>query len=274
MRLGVSPITADTLVLSYHAVSPTWTAHHSVTPTRFERQISLLVERGYRGVTFTDAVSSRARGRVVAVTFDDAYRSVIELARPILDRFGLPATLFAPTDYVDEERPLTRCAGDHWLNGPHGHELTPMSWSELRTLADAGWEIGSHSGSHPHLTGLDGRALEDELLRSKAACERHLSRRCTSLAYPYGDVDARVVAAAARAGYRVGAALPYGRLGARDTLAWPRINVNTLDNEVLFRLKISPAVRRLRGSALPGLPGALRRVAKRLGTADLEVRAR
>jgi len=255
---------ADVLILCYHALSPTWTADLSTTPARFERQISWLTERGYRGMTFTEAVSSPQRGRVLAVTFDDAYRSVIELGRPILDHFRVPATVFAPTDFIGTEEPLHWPGVDGWLGGPDERELTPMSWSELKTLRSAGWEIGSHTGSHPHLTGIDDRALEDELGRSKAACERHLGGPCTSLAYPYGDVDARVIAATARAGYRVAAALPNGRLGSREALAWPRIGIYRLDGDPRFRLKVSPAIRRLRGSAAAGWPVALRRGVGRL----------
>jgi peptidoglycan/xylan/chitin deacetylase (PgdA/CDA1 family) len=252
-------MTADVLVLCYHALSPTWTATLSTTPARFERQISLLAERGYRGATFTEAVTSQGRGRVVAVTFDDAFRSVIERARPILDHFGLPATVFAPTDFIDAKGPLCWDGVNGWIGGPHEHELTPMSWAELQTLLDAGWEIGSHTGSHPRLTAIDDDALEDELARSKAACERNLTGPCTSLAYPYGDVNARVVAAVTRAGYHAGAALPEGRLGPRDPLGWPRIGIYRLDDDLRFRLKASPTIRRLRALASPGASDLLRR---------------
>jgi peptidoglycan/xylan/chitin deacetylase (PgdA/CDA1 family) len=241
-------IVPDVIVLCYHALSPTWEADLSTTPGRFERQIALLSARGYRGATFTQAVSSQRRGRIAAITFDDAYRSVLELARPILDSFGLPATVFAPTDLVGSQAPLRWPGIEAWHGGPHERELMPMSWAELGALADAGWEIGSHSGSHPHLTQLDDAALEDELTRSKGACEHHLGASCSSLAYPYGDVDARVVAAAARAGYRAAAALPR-RLRSRDVLEWPRIGVYRKDDDRRFRLKVSPALRRLRGSA-------------------------
>lgn len=238
----------DVIVLCYHALSPTWEADLSTTPERFERQIAMLAGRRYRGVTFSEAVRSSGAGRVVAVTFDDAYRSVLELARPILERFGMPATVFAPTDGVDAAGPLDWPGIDQWLGGPHERELTPMSWAELRSLASAGWEVGSHTATHPHLTQADDATLEDELRRSKAACEQHLRSPCESLAYPYGDVNARVVAATARAGYSAAAALPR-RLSALGALQWPRIGVYRADNARRFRLKVSPAVRRLRRSA-------------------------
>ena len=238
----------DNIVLCYHALSHEWNADLSATPERFERQLQLLVDRGYRGVRFSDAVGFSGRERIVAVTFDDAYLSVGAIARPILERFGLPATVFVPTDYVGSGGVLRWPGIQHWLDGPFAEELTPMTWAELESLADAGWEIGSHTGSHAHLTQLDDTHLQDELVRSKAACEEHLSRPCTSLAYPYGDFDPRVVAAARRAGYTAAATLP-SRLSLHGPLEWPRVGVYHDDDDLRFRLKLSPAVRQVRRSA-------------------------
>lgn len=252
----------DLIVLCYHAVSPDWEADLSTTPERFERQIELLAKRGYRGATFTEAVLARDPGRVAVVTFDDAYRSVIELARPILDRFGFRATVYAPTAYIGTERPMQWPGIDHWLGGKHERELMPMSWGELSSLAQAGWEIGSHTVTHPHLTQLEETALAEELTSSREACEQHLSKPCTSLAYPYGDVDRRVVEATRRAGYATAAALPQ-RLDARGALEWPRVGVYRVDDERRFRLKISPAMRRMRTSSAWDSLQALRRIATR-----------
>ena len=72
---------------------------------------------------------------------------------------------------------------------------------------------------------------------------------CTSLAYPYGDVDERVVAATAAAGYRAAAALS-ARLNSHDPLCWPRIGVYQVDDGLRFRLKVSPAVLALRRTAV------------------------
>lgn len=257
----------DTIVLCYHALSSSWEADLSTKPKRFERQVELLVERGYRGVRFSEAVHSSGDERIVAITFDDAYRSVLELARPILDRFGMPATVFVPTDYIGTGKPLSWPGIDRWLGGPHEPELTPMSWTELESLAAAGWEIGSHSGSHSYLTQLDDTALEDELARSKAACEQHTAGPCASLAYPYGDVDARVLAAAAHAGYTAGAAIPQ-RLARRGVLEWPRVGVYQVDDDMRFRLKVSPTIRRVRRSAAWNIVEAVRRPAESAAIRD------
>jgi peptidoglycan/xylan/chitin deacetylase (PgdA/CDA1 family) len=252
-------VTPDNIVLCYHALSRTWDADLSTTPERFEGQVELLLERGYRGVRFSEAVRSNEQSSIFAITFDDAYRSVIEIGLPILARLGVPATVFVPTDYIGATDTMQWPGIDHWLTGPFERELTPMSWTEIQALATAGWEIGSHSGSHPHLTRLDDGTLEDELARSKAACERHVPGPCSSLAYPYGDVDARVVAAAAKIGYATAAALPR-RLDSRDPLDWPRVGVYRHDDDFRFRLKVSRTLRRLRRSGAWDVVGSVRRL--------------
>ena len=177
------------------------------------------------------------------MTFDDAYRSVLDLAYPILSSLGLPATVFVVTDFADERRPLEWPGIDHWRGGPHEPELRGLNWKELAELADSGWEIGSHTRTHPRLTRLSDEALARELEESRARCEQVLQRPCRSLAYPYGDFDGRVVAAAAKAGYT--AAAIEGLVRPRP-LAWPRVGVYRENSMTHFRLKVSPTLGELR----------------------------
>jgi peptidoglycan/xylan/chitin deacetylase (PgdA/CDA1 family) len=234
----------DTLVLCYHALSEVFPAQLSTTPERFARQLRRLARQGYEGVTFGEAVG-RPVGRKVAVTFDDGYRSVLRLGLPILDELGWPATIFVPTDFVGSDLPMSWAGIDRWVGGEHESELLPLNWEELETLANHGWEVGSHTCSHPKLTKLDDDSLARELNVSKASCEQHLKRACPSLAYPYGDVDARVVRATAAAGYRAAAALP-SHPGPETALEWPRVGVYSKDSQTRFSIKCSPTVRRLR----------------------------
>ena len=133
---------------------------------------------------------------------------------------------------------------------PWGRSAGPeqLDWDELACLADAGWEIGSHSLSHARLTHLDDDALDRELRSSREAIENRLDRPCRSIAYPYGASDERVRAAAARAGYTAGCTTG-GTLRA-DVLGWPRVGVDGNDGSVLFRLKTSKLGRSLRGTPL------------------------
>lgn len=240
---------ADTLVLCYHAVSESWPADLSLTPERLRQQLELLLERGYRGVTFHEAATSPQAGRVFAVTFDDGFSSVLDVAYPILSSLGVPATVFVVTDFVDCRLRAWRGV-DRWLEGPHERELRSLSWEQLNELADAGWEIGSHTRRHPRLTRVDEDELDEELRASREACEAALGRPCRSLAYPYGDVDERVVAAASQAGYTAAAALP-APLTRTRALAWPRIGVYHDDGLLRFRLKVSRPLRQARTALAP-----------------------
>lgn len=247
----------DTLVLCYHALSPSLPAPLSVRPRRFAQQLALLRCSGYEGVTFSDAVAAPVDGRTrrVAVTFDDAYRSVIEVGLPILARIGWPATVFAPTDFIGSEQPMSWEGITQWAAGPHERALLPMSWQHLRDLCARGWEVGSHTCSHPHLTRLPEEGLRAELSASRRTCEERLDRPCPTIAYPYGDVDARVEAATAAAGYRFAAALRRRPHAAR-TLQWPRVGIYVGDGVARFALKASPLVRRLRAHGRTGASGA------------------
>ena len=175
------------------------------------------------------------------VTFDDAYRSVFRHAAPVLERLGLTGTVFVPTAFAGREAPMAWQGIDEWLDTPHRDELVPMSWIELETLAGQGWEIASHTCTHPHLTRLEDRELATELTVSRAALEDRLGRPCRTIAYPYGDQDRRVRAAARDAGYLGGATLDRS-MALGDELAWPRVGLYENDHGMRFALKVSHTV--------------------------------
>lgn len=249
----------DVLVLCYHAVSERWPASLSIAPAHLEEHLRLLASRGFRSVTFQEAVLRPPASRTVAITFDDAFRSVIELALPILSRAGFVATVFAPTAFVGTEEPMAWPGIDHWRDTEHASELAPMSWGELERLVGAGWEIGSHTRSHPRLPTLADDALKDELSRSRLDVERHLGRPCPSVAYPYGDHDARVVEAAGKAGYEAAGTLPARLTRNPGPLDWPRIVVTHADHPRRFRLKVASLTRRARATGAWSLLHAARR---------------
>ncbi len=233
------------IVLCYHAVSPSWDCSLAVTPEQLEKQLTLLKRRGWTATTFTEAVLDPPTRRTLAVTFDDAFASVLQFAFPVLSQLGIPATVFAPTAFMHTADPLSWPGIDHWLKTPQRGELTSMSWDELGTLVENGWEVGSHTSSHPHLTEISDEELAEELAGSRAACNENLSRDCVSIAYPYGDVDERVAVQTKAAGYRVGAGL--GRsLKWIDEFRAPRIGIYHVDADWRFRLKMSPVTRHLR----------------------------
>ena len=234
------------LSLAYHAVDPHWPGSPglglSVPPDVFAAQLHDLARRGYRGVTFSEAVLGDHPDHIVSITFDDAYCSVLEYALPPLRALGWPATVFAPTANVASGRPMT------WLGEGYAERKRPLTWAELSVLAAEGWEIGSHGRTHRLLSSLDDAELEDELAGSRADIADHLGS-CTSIAYPWGEVTDRVVEAARRAGYATGSGL-WGRVVYDDPLRVPRQAISAFDGQRRMALKTSRLYWALRSSGL------------------------
>ena len=110
-------------------MSERWPASQSITPGRLAEQLHLLRRRGYRPVTFSEAVA-RPRGRVMAVTFDDGYRSGFDVARPLLAEMGVPATLFVPTDHIGVNGPVRWSGVEEWLAA--STSASSSSWAGTR----------------------------------------------------------------------------------------------------------------------------------------------
>ena len=118
--------------------------------------------------------------RSFVITFDDGYRSVYTEAFPILQRYGMSATVF-----------LTVGESPH-----HATERLPslggspmLSWNEIREMHH--WEIafGAHTLTHSDLTHLPAERLNAEVCGSKAIIEDALGAPVTTFAYPYGRHD-------------------------------------------------------------------------------------
>jgi peptidoglycan/xylan/chitin deacetylase (PgdA/CDA1 family) len=209
------------LVLVYHAVSDSWNDPLSVRVADFERQMRKLASRGYRGGTWRDLLDDPGNGKLVHITFDDAFRSVAN-ALPVLRELGLPSTIFACARYADNGGRLSipQLAGRS-----DDDEIATMDWAALREIVDDGLvEIGSHGSAHVDLVRLSDAELRAELGESKTRIEDNLGRPCPTLAYPFGSQDARVRRAAATAGYAAGFGAP-GVSGHVDPFRIPRTGI-------------------------------------------------
>lgn len=225
------------LVLCYHAVSSSWEHRLSIPAPTLERQLRLLLLRRFRPARASDVVAGR--GRLLHVTFDDAYRSVANVL-PALERLGVPATVFACSGVAGRPLAIPELAAEA---ASRPRELETMDWDELAGLAERDVEIGSHTVSHPHLPRLSDAELRRELVDSRAEIEDRLARPCRFLAYPFGDEDARVRRAAEAAGYEAAFALP-GNESRLDLYALPRVGVYPRDGTVRLTLKTTASLRR------------------------------
>jgi peptidoglycan/xylan/chitin deacetylase (PgdA/CDA1 family) len=191
-------------VLTYHHFSEQCTNTLCMPVNEFARQMAFLKKEGYRAINmkellkFIDYQEPLPR-KAVAITIDDGYRSVYDLAYPILKKHGFTATLFIYTDFID--------------NSPNA-----LTWEQLKELARAGFEVESHTITHADLTlKRKGESqanylqrIERELRVPRELIRTRLGQDPVWLAYPYGRYNNVVVSMAVEAGYRGGVTVTRG----------------------------------------------------------------
>lgn len=160
----------------------------SVPPGIFEEQLKTLRDSGYTSINFDELADAlEGKGSLpalpVILTFDDGYLDFYHIAWPILQNFGMRATVFIPTGLIGSGAYMT------W---PMVEEI---SRSSLITIA-------AHSVSHVSLLSRSNDQLAWELVESKRVLEEHIGKTVTWFAYPYGFFNDRVVTQLKRAGYR------------------------------------------------------------------------
>jgi peptidoglycan/xylan/chitin deacetylase (PgdA/CDA1 family) len=215
------------IALTYHSVSD-GPAPLCVSAQRFERQLTTLLDAGFRGLALETAVagiesSELPAGRWLCLTFDDAYRDFRDAALPVLQRLRLPATLFVTTS-PDRQRL------------PGGIDRPLLGLEDLGELVASNVEIGAHSRSHVDLTTLSDADLERETVETRRLLERHAGSSVEALAYPFGRHDARVRTVVGRH-FRSAWTTRLAALDARlDRCALPRIDAHYLRSPLLRAL--------------------------------------
>src|SRR5439155_7178200 len=80
----------------------------AVSTELFERQMRIMAER-HKVVSLhelLDRLEGDAPETLLAITFDDGYQDNYRNAFPIMQRYGLPATIFLTTGAIDSGQPL------------------------------------------------------------------------------------------------------------------------------------------------------------------------
>ena len=206
----------------YHSVSPSGAPDPHrlrVHPDRLDRHLGLLRRLGLRGVSLSELLRAQEQGkagRLVGLTFDDGYADYLEQALPILQRHGMTSTLYAVAGRIG--------GSNEWDDGPR-HGL--MDAGQLRRVAAAGQEVGSHTMTHPHLAGAGADTLAAEIGGSRKVLQEVLQTEVQSFCYPYGEFDADAADAVQAAGYDHGCVIGDYEPGDRFTL--PRCYVSPRD---------------------------------------------
>lgn len=193
-----------------------------VTPPTFAAEVRALRRAGYWAITLRRAYDAWQRGaalprRPIILSFDDGYSADYTHVRPVLRRMGWPGVLNLELDNV----------------GPGG-----LTAHEIRALIASGWEVDSHTISHPDLTSVDAQRLRYELVASRRELRRRFGVRADFFCYPSGRFNSAVIAAVKAAGYRAATTTVEGYADPASLFALERMRVNDTDTaaSVLQRL--------------------------------------
>jgi peptidoglycan/xylan/chitin deacetylase (PgdA/CDA1 family) len=163
----------------------------------FERQLAWLARLRFNVLRLEDAARRLLGGeelppRAVVLTFDDGTRDMRTLALPALERHGFPATAFV----------VTRTMGGRidWTERPGIARRQLLTWDEALELEPL-VSLEPHTRTHASLPTLDDVQLRDEIAGSRFDLQERTGRSHELFAYPYGHLDARVIAAVGDAGY-------------------------------------------------------------------------
>ena len=227
-------------VLMYHKIPdvPPATKHQIyVTKDQFEQHLAYFKKRGLTPITFIDYLDFASGRRLlrdfprrpIVLTFDDGYADNYTNLLPLMQRYGYRGVLYLLGDF-DLRHNQWDLAADP--TEPHAALMDP---AQKQAFVAAGWEIGAHTMTHPRLTTLPLAQAAEEMARSKAALETVLQTAVVSFAYPYGDLNEAVKAAARAAGFALGIATDTGGLHLEDD-RMQVFRVNMFPNETTSSL--------------------------------------
>jgi peptidoglycan/xylan/chitin deacetylase (PgdA/CDA1 family) len=215
-------------ILMYHVTksAPAGTPYPDlwVSPADFKGQMQWLDDNGYTGVTMEQLFDYWDQGwelpdKPVVISFDDGYPSHDRVARKVLAGYGWPGVLFLELNNV-------------------GSPKTGFTKGMVKRLIDAGWEIGSHTVSHPDLTKVGADELRFELVESRKRIKSEYGQDADFFCYPAGRYDDTVVAAVERAGYRGATTTVDGVAGPGAPFELKRIRIDGGDGVDGFAAKV------------------------------------
>jgi peptidoglycan/xylan/chitin deacetylase (PgdA/CDA1 family) len=187
------------------------------TVAALDAHLDLLDRARFRPVDLAGWLAGKRRRRYL-VTFDDAYRSVLDLAAPVLRRRGVPGVVFAPPGLAGRDAPPEAI----------------LDADGLRELAAYGIDLGVHGFDHVPLAGLEPDELERQTSAARTALADATGVVARAFAYPNGSFDDAARAAVAAAGFEVGFSVDR----AEGPYAVPRVGVYGRDGRVTVALKI------------------------------------
>jgi len=172
-------------VLTFHDVDER-RSKISFSPRIFKRGLKRLHESGFCTLSLPEIVHNLSCREAfpdhsLAITFDDGYQSVFNEAFPVLQQYGMSATVFLTVGNKESK------GSDARLPSINGRPM--LNWQEIKEMQLGGIEFGAHTLTHPNLTRLSSDQVKTEVYESKAIIEEKLGTSVTCFAYPFGRSD-------------------------------------------------------------------------------------
>ncbi|GAX60448.1 polysaccharide deacetylase [Candidatus Scalindua japonica] len=170
-------------ILTYHSIDTSGSII-STSPEKFLQQMQFLSHYSYNVISLSKIISfinekQPFPKKTVAITFDDGFNNIFEIAYPILRKLGYTATIFLVTGYCGKK--------NNWSGQLRGvPEFDLLEWDKVIEMANNGIEFGSHTMSHPDLTELTLAQAREEIVGAKRSQKERLGKEPLFFAYPYG----------------------------------------------------------------------------------------
>lgn len=224
-------------ILCYHSISSDgW--DFSVSKEVFKKQIQYLSSK-YDFVSLKD-IEQYVLGKKefqkpsVAITFDDGYKDILSVV-PFLYSLGIQPTVFVITDRGRENKKEL------------GTDRKFLNTTDLKKLIKNGWEVGSHTRTHPDMDTLKRTQIKDEIVNSKKELEKLLNHKVNSIAFPKGRYNKYALKMVKDAGYKMCMTMNDGIIDHNsDLLQLPRIGVDGTHSFSEFKVLASPLAIRFR----------------------------
>lgn len=193
---------AEIPILMYHHFSET--NPDNVSEAKFREQLEALQEAGYETIDFQAVIDYVYYGKElpekpIVITIDDGYSSNYEIAYPLLQEYGMKATIYTigwamgEDTYKNTGSPMAAHFSyeealemeQSGLVQIQSHTYDMHQWGPLEE-----GEARSNVGRFPEESVEDYIALlTEDYLRSKTEIEAHLETPVVSFAYPGGYSD-------------------------------------------------------------------------------------
>lgn len=249
-------------VLMYHHVNSHKGDPHTVSEDVFEAQMAHLSRAGYRTLKIgemLDWLEGRLpiKERAVVVTFDDGWIDNYLFAYPILKKYGIHASFFVVTDWLEKASAENLLLPESVPNSSESKRLVSanqehrviLNWNLIAKMARSGIiDFYSHSRSHPECAQLSHAKLTSELAGSRAVIEAKLKQPCPYFCWPYGNFSDAAIEVAKDSGYKAlfttahdvvrqgSDPFALGRIAVQDSIGWFKTRLLIYTNPVLFML--------------------------------------